>query len=134
MSAYDLDSLESLDRVFRSPANPGAPGFQRRAFRRFDVHIPAVLEDAGFLRDIIITRIGAGGVTLVPGGHLEVGDVAQVRITEPETQRTYRLNLQTVWRPHKAQSAWIGCTFVAVGGQPPFKPDPPVRLLTQPPR
>ena len=131
MSAYDLEALQELERLFRAAPSPGAPSFQRRQYRRFDVQIPAVLEDSGFLRDVLVTRIGAGGLTLMPGGHLEIGDIAQIRIIEPATNRTYRLNVQAVWRPHAAQTASVGCCFVALAGQPPFKPDPPVRLLTK---
>ncbi len=134
MSAYDLESLGHLERLFHAPPSPGAPQFQRRKFRRFDVWIPAVLEDAGFLRDVLITRIGAGGLTLMPAGHLEIGDTAQLRIVEPLTQRHYRLNVRAVWRPHVAQTASIGCSFVTVDSRSPFRPDPPVRLLTQRPR
>ena len=122
----DVHRLEALELLFAcdpsGEVRSQALARDRRRYLRLEVNIAARIGAGIRTADTTIINIGGGGLVISPAPALRRGELAVVRITDPQTSREYHLPVQAVWKSVLGGETVLGLTFV---GMPSWSDAPP---------
>jgi hypothetical protein len=117
-----LDALHRLlgREPFRSSSPSGSGAFSRRRHARCEVDLGATLRVGTSIAAVDLVNLSAGGVCALTPTALPIGERGMLRITSPDSGRSYECAVQVSWIAGDDEQHLAGLRFIGAPSEVPL--------------